>query len=58
MRRVLCAFGVGTALATIVAVVHLGGQVADPVIGTWELNLAKSKFSPGPAPQKRNADLA
>src|SRR5262245_9541009 len=27
------------------------GQVADPVIGTWELNLAKSKFSPGTAPK-------
>jgi hypothetical protein len=23
----------------------------DPVIGTWELNLAKSKIIPGPAPQ-------
>lgn len=25
------------------------GQAPDPVIGTWKLNLAKSKFSPGPA---------
>jgi hypothetical protein len=24
-------------------------QAADPLIGTWELNVAKSKFSPGPA---------
>ena len=24
---------------------------ADPVIGTWQLNVAKSKFSPGPAPK-------
>jgi hypothetical protein len=24
---------------------------ADPVIGTWKLNVAKSKFSPGPAPK-------
>jgi hypothetical protein len=24
---------------------------ADPLVGTWELNLAKSKFSPGPAPK-------
>ncbi|MDP9179923.1 MAG: hypothetical protein M3O61_19825 [Gemmatimonadota bacterium] len=23
----------------------------DPVIGTWHLNVAKSKFSPGPAPK-------
>jgi hypothetical protein len=26
-------------------------MAADPVIGTWQLNLAKSKFSPGPAPK-------
>jgi len=24
---------------------------ADPVIGTWTLNVAKSKFNPGPAPK-------
>ena len=28
--------------------VRLPAQPADPVSGTWELNLAKSKFSPGP----------
>jgi len=25
---------------------------ADPVVGTWTLNVAKSKFSPGPAPKQ------
>ena len=25
---------------------------ANPVVGTWTLNLAKSRFSPGPAPQQ------
>src|SRR5678816_2088206 len=25
----------------------------DPRVGTWELNLAKSTFSPGPAPQRQ-----
>ena len=25
---------------------------ANPVVGTWTLNLAKSKFSPGPAPKE------
>jgi hypothetical protein len=24
---------------------------ADPIVGTWNLNVAKSKFSPGPGPQ-------
>src|ERR1700736_2467419 len=26
---------------------------ADPVVGTWKLNLAKSTFSPGPAPKSQ-----
>lgn len=26
-------------------------MAADPVMGTWQLNVAKSKFSPGPAPK-------
>ena len=25
----------------------------DPLIGTWKLNLAKSKYDPGPAPQSQ-----
>jgi hypothetical protein len=27
------------------------GAAEDPLIGTWKLNLAKSKYSPGPLPQ-------
>jgi hypothetical protein len=26
-------------------------QVTDPLVGTWTLDVAKSKFSPGPAPK-------
>jgi hypothetical protein len=26
-------------------------QSSDPLLGTWKLNLAKSSFSPGPAPK-------
>src|SRR2546426_10145346 len=26
-------------------------QGTDPVVGTWELNVVKSKYSPGPAPK-------
>ena len=29
-------------------------QSTDPIIGTWVLNVAKSKFSPGPAPQSES----
>src|SRR5438034_10689702 len=45
------ALALGTALATDVA--NLAAQARDPRIGTWKLNVAKSKFSPGPAPQSR-----
>lgn len=27
--------------------------MGDPVLGSWKLNLAKSKFDPGPAPIRR-----
>ena len=38
---------VGTILASGAVA---AAPAADPVIGTWKLNVAKSKFSPGPAP--------
>jgi len=33
------------------AAVGLAAQSADPLLGTWELNVAKSKYRPGPAPK-------
>ena len=50
MHRLLRA----TALVMIVigvSVAELAAQGADPIIGTWELNVAKSKYTPGPAPK-------
>jgi hypothetical protein len=38
------------ALAAMLAFTTVA-SAADPVVGTWQLNLAKSKFSPGPAPK-------
>jgi hypothetical protein len=32
-------------------ILNLSAQAADPRIGTWKLNVAKSKYSPGPPPQ-------
>jgi len=32
-------------------VVSVSAQASDARIGTWKLNVAKSKYSPGPAPQ-------
>jgi len=31
--------------------IHSFSQAPDPLIGTWVLNVAKSKYSPGPAPR-------
>ncbi len=30
----------------------------EPNVGTWKLNIAKSKFSPGPAPKSRTVTIA
>ena len=49
-RRCLCASVLGVALVGLAAL-QAAGQATDPLIGTWELNVAKSKVSPGPAPK-------
>jgi hypothetical protein len=33
-------------------------QTPDPAVGTWKLNVAKSKFSPGPAPKSATVVIA
>jgi hypothetical protein len=38
-------------LALLIATGQALAQTTDPVVGTWELNLAKSVFTPGPAPK-------
>jgi hypothetical protein len=30
---------------------RMAGQATDPFVGTWKLNVAKSTFTPGPAPK-------
>ena len=46
MKALLQTVGLAAMLAlTSVAI------AASPVVGNWQLNLAKSKFSPGPAPK-------
>jgi hypothetical protein len=45
--------GVVLALGVVLGadIVNLSAQASDPRVGTWKLNGAKSKYSPGPAPQ-------
>lgn len=41
----------GSALAALLSANHVAAQTADNFIGTWKLNVAQSKFTPGPAPK-------
>jgi hypothetical protein len=51
MRACKAALTVGVVLVAGLSI--LSAQGADPRVGTWHLNVAKSKFSPGPAPKSQ-----
>jgi hypothetical protein len=38
--------------ASVILCVGVAAQATDPMNGVWKLNVAKSKFSPGPAPKE------
>ena len=48
MRR-WCVGGLAALLVASVSVSVARAQAKDPAFGTWKLNVAQSKFSPGPA---------
>ena len=48
VSRWSAAVGLVTAAALSVSVLAFQGMKSDPVVGTWTLNVAKSKFDPGP----------
>lgn len=50
VRTIFRSIPTGLLLVLVLSVRLLAGA-AEPRNGTWELNLAKSKFSPGPAPK-------
>ncbi|HEY0800915.1 MAG TPA: hypothetical protein VGD54_08725, partial [Steroidobacteraceae bacterium] len=45
-------------VAAILAVCSGAAFAAEPEVGTWNLNLAKSTFSPGPAPKRQTRSYA
>jgi hypothetical protein len=51
VQRALRTLLVGTALACGGGAVALAADATSPLTGTWTLNLAKSKFDPGPPPK-------
>jgi opacity protein-like surface antigen len=58
MCKILRALVVGIVLVLGLSAVAAAADAPDPVIGTWTLNLAKSKFSPGPAPKSQTRTYA
>lgn len=40
----------GVAIGILAAATWVAAQSKDPFVGTWTLNAAKSKYTPGPAP--------
>ena len=45
-------------IGAVLAIATAVASAADPVIGTWKLNVAKSTFSPGPAPKSQTRSYA
>jgi len=45
---------IGTVLALGVGTLAQAADTPDPAIGSWTLDLAKSRFSPGPAPKSQS----
>jgi hypothetical protein len=57
MRIRTCVAGVVFLTASLLPL-SATAQAADPWIGTWILNAAKSKYSPGPAPKSTTVTIA
>ena len=44
-------------VGVFVAVALVAAQSKDPLVGTWQLNVAKSKYTPGPAPKSATTTI-
>lgn len=53
MNKILKAFLVGALLAGGIGSIAWAADAPDPVVGTWKLDTASSRFSPGPAPKSQ-----
>jgi hypothetical protein len=58
MNKIVRTLLVGAILAVGGGAVALAAGAPDSSVGTWTLNLAKSKFSPGPAPKSQTRTYA
>ena len=55
--RAVLGIGVSIGILLGTGILSASAQAADPRIGTWKLNVAKSKYSPGPAPQSQTLKI-
>ena len=57
MKTTRVSLGVGAAAIVVTILVAIGAQSGfaqgDPLLGTWVLNVAKSKYTPGPPPKEQ-----
>ena len=57
MKTTRVSLGVGVAAIVATILVGIGAQSGfaqgDPLLGTWVLNVAKSKYTPGPPPKEQ-----
>jgi hypothetical protein len=54
-RRTSTTMALGLAVATVLPQIACGQT--DPFLGTWQLNLAKSKYSPRPPPKSETVNV-
>jgi len=47
----------GVVVGVFAAVLVVSAQSKDPLVGTWVLNVAKSKYTPGPAPKSATTTI-
>jgi hypothetical protein len=50
-RGVVCGVVVTLTVVLGAGLGQVAAQSSNPRLGTWKLNVAKSKYDPGPAPQ-------
>jgi hypothetical protein len=53
MKRLMFMITLGAAFALAIPASHVSAQSNDPLNGTWNLNLGKSKFDAGAAPKSQ-----
>jgi hypothetical protein len=58
MNRLFRMLVIGTVLSAVGGATAFAAAKADPAIGTWTLNVEKSKFTPGPGPKSATRTYA